>query len=201
MLEVTSASTRHNDERRKRDVYAALGVREYFLYDPRAEWLAPPLQGWSKWGHDFRPDYRYVGRFIREKAGDEPTPPVLCLTAATAKPDVVVDVTSHFRDELGIELTVFDGGVQRTNLEFVVVPTTGGGAEVPVAHFIEWLVEWGRDARRRQRGLLLSTAHRAYSGSLPPGAMTQSAVGSIDRDPGRWDAYVVPFSLVAGHRR
>ena len=46
VLEVTSASTRRADERRKRDVYAALGVREYFLYDPRAEWLAPPLQGW-----------------------------------------------------------------------------------------------------------------------------------------------------------
>jgi len=38
---------------------------------------------------------------------------------------------------------------------------TGGGAEVPVEHFIEWLAEWGRDVRRRQRGLLLSTAHRA----------------------------------------
>ena len=46
VLEVTSASTRRNDERRKRDVYAALGVREYFLYDPRAEYLTPPLQGW-----------------------------------------------------------------------------------------------------------------------------------------------------------
>ena len=45
VLEVTSKSTRGNDERRKRAVYAALGVREYFLYDPRAEWLAPPLQG------------------------------------------------------------------------------------------------------------------------------------------------------------
>ena len=37
----------------------------------------------------------------------------------------------------------------------------GGGAEVPVNHFIEWLAEWGRDVRRRQRGLLLLTAHRA----------------------------------------
>ena len=46
VLEVTSASTRGNDERRKRDVYASLGVREYFLYDPRAEYLTPPLQGW-----------------------------------------------------------------------------------------------------------------------------------------------------------
>ena len=36
-----------------------------------------------------------------------------------------------------------------------------GGAETPVAHAIEWLAEWSRDARRRQRGLLLSTAHRA----------------------------------------
>ena len=34
-------------------------------------------------------------------------------------------------------------------------------AEMPVDHFIEWLAEWGRDVRRRQRGLLLLTAHRA----------------------------------------
>ena len=54
VLEVTSASTRGNDERRKRDVYAALGVREYFLYDPRAEWLAPPLQGWRLHEGEYR---------------------------------------------------------------------------------------------------------------------------------------------------
>ena len=36
-----------------------------------------------------------------------------------------------------------------------------GGSEVPVDHFVEWLAEWGREARRRQRGLLLLTAHRA----------------------------------------
>ena len=36
-----------------------------------------------------------------------------------------------------------------------------GGTETPLEHFIEWLAEWGRDVRRRQRGLLLLTAHRA----------------------------------------
>ena len=36
-----------------------------------------------------------------------------------------------------------------------------GGAETPLDHFTEWLAEWGRDIRRRQRGLLLLTAHRA----------------------------------------
>ena len=36
-----------------------------------------------------------------------------------------------------------------------------GGGETTVDHFIEWLAEWGREIRRRQRGLLLLTAHRA----------------------------------------
>ena len=36
-----------------------------------------------------------------------------------------------------------------------------GGAETAVDQFVEWLAEWARDVRRRQRGLLLLTAHRA----------------------------------------
>ena len=55
VLEVTSASTRRNDERRKRDVYAALGVAEYFLYDPRAEYLTPALQGFRLQDGAYRP--------------------------------------------------------------------------------------------------------------------------------------------------
>jgi ATP-dependent DNA helicase RecQ len=34
-------------------------------------------------------------------------------------------------------------------------------AELPAAHFREWLAEWGQEARRRQTALLLTTAHRA----------------------------------------
>jgi ATP-dependent DNA helicase RecQ len=34
-------------------------------------------------------------------------------------------------------------------------------AELPADQFREWLAEWSRDARRRQRGLMLLTAHRA----------------------------------------
>ncbi len=88
-------------------------------------WVLDEAHCLSSWGHDFRPDYRYVGRFIREKAGEGPIPPVLCLTA-TAKPDVVGDIARHFRNELGIELAVFDGGAERANLAFEVIPTTGG---------------------------------------------------------------------------
>ena len=36
-----------------------------------------------------------------------------------------------------------------------------GGTETALDYFIEWLAEWGREFRRRQGGLLLTTAHRA----------------------------------------
>ena len=88
-------------------------------------WVLDEAHCLSRWGHDFRPDYRYVGRFIRNRAGAGPVPPVLCLTA-TAKPDVTEDIVRHFRDKLGIDVQVFDGGAERTNLTFEVIPTSGG---------------------------------------------------------------------------
>ena len=88
-------------------------------------WVLDEAHCVSQWGHDFRPDYRYVGRFIREKAGEGRIPPVLCLTA-TARPGVVEDVKRHFREKVGVELKVFDGGSERPNLTFEVMPTSGG---------------------------------------------------------------------------
>ncbi len=107
------------EQLRSRSLRRALDQREI------GGWVLDEAHCLSRWGHDFRPDYRYVGKFIRKKAGDEPVPPVLCLTA-TAKPDVVKDIARHFRDRLGTELEVFDGGAERTNLTFEVIPTTGG---------------------------------------------------------------------------
>ena len=48
-------------------------------------WVVDEAHCVSKWGHDFRPDYRYIARFIREYSGDSEVAPLLCLTA-TAKP-------------------------------------------------------------------------------------------------------------------
>ena len=104
------------EQLRSRTVKRVLQQREIGM------WVLDEAHCLSKWGHDFRPDYRYVARFIRKHAVDAP---VLCLTA-TAKPDVKEEIVSYFRNNLGIALTVFDGGSHRTNLEFAVVPTTSG---------------------------------------------------------------------------
>ena len=104
------------EQLRSRAVRRVLDQREV------GTWVLDEAHCLSRWGHDFRPDYRYIARFICEKAPDGQ---IVCLTA-TAKPEVREDIHTHFRDKLDIDLTVFNGGAQRTNLEFVVVPTTGG---------------------------------------------------------------------------
>ena len=143
-------------------------------------WVLDEAHCLSRWGHDFRPDYRYVGRFIREKAGDEPVPPVLCLTA-TAKPDVTDDIARHFRDKLGIELTVFDGGAEHSNLTFEVFPTSGGEKFGHIHQVLESYLPWdGSDgaivycATRRQSEevaeflQLKGMAAEHYHAGLPP---------------------------------
>ncbi len=45
VLEVTSKSTVSEDQGIKKGLYAYLGVKEYFQYDPTADYLKPSLQG------------------------------------------------------------------------------------------------------------------------------------------------------------
>ena len=47
VLEVTSKSTRRNDQVTKRALYEWMGVSEYVLYDPLGEYLSPSLQGFA----------------------------------------------------------------------------------------------------------------------------------------------------------
>ncbi|WP_254565350.1 Uma2 family endonuclease [Oscillatoria sp. HE19RPO] len=45
VLEITSRSTRSQDQGAKKGIYAFLGVSEYFQYDPTGDYLRPRLQG------------------------------------------------------------------------------------------------------------------------------------------------------------
>ncbi|MCA0239502.1 MAG: RecQ family ATP-dependent DNA helicase [Proteobacteria bacterium] len=93
-------------------------------------WVFDEAHCLSKWGHDFRPDYLYVSRYIRKRQRQPPAP-VFCFTA-TAKPDVVHDICRHFEQQLGMPLARLQGGVQRKNLHYEVhaVPTA---AKYPAA--------------------------------------------------------------------
>ena len=53
VFEITSRSIRLEDKGNKRALYAMLGVHEYFMFDPLAEYLKPPLQGFRLVGEEF----------------------------------------------------------------------------------------------------------------------------------------------------
>lgn len=55
VIEVTSASTRTDDLGSKKGLYAVLGVREYFIFDPLREYLPAGLRGFQLAGEDYIP--------------------------------------------------------------------------------------------------------------------------------------------------
>lgn len=73
-------------------------------------WVFDEAHCLSQWGHDFRPDYVYTARYIRELAAEQqvPFPTVVCVTA-TAKDDVKREIVKHFQDHVGIGLGRVDG--------------------------------------------------------------------------------------------
>jgi Uma2 family endonuclease len=63
VIEVTSKSTRREDQEKKRDLYRdVLGVVEYFLFDPLGEYLKPPLQGYRLVDGEYAPIEPVDGR-------------------------------------------------------------------------------------------------------------------------------------------
>ena len=77
----------------------------------------------SKWGHDFRPDYLALATFLRDIVPPPPYPePQIACFTATAKQDVRDEVLEYFRTEMGRDLVLFEGGHERPNLRFDVIP-------------------------------------------------------------------------------
>ncbi|MBO4811505.1 MAG: RecQ family ATP-dependent DNA helicase [Prevotella sp.] len=77
----------------------------------------------SAWGQDFRVDYLYIGKFIREyqqKKGCKQAIPVSCFTA-TAKPKVIQDICDYFKQTLWLNLDIYASKATRTNLHYVVI--------------------------------------------------------------------------------
>jgi ATP-dependent DNA helicase RecQ len=105
------------EQLRNRSFIAAISGREI------GAWVFDEAHCLSKWGHDFRPDYLYSIRFIREFAQKEKTriPPVQCFTA-TAKKDVTSEIVDLLQSELGLKVMQFAGGHERTNLQYEVWP-------------------------------------------------------------------------------
>lgn len=52
-FEFTSLTSQQRDTIQKPKIYAGIGVKEYFIYDPQQEFLKPPLQGFRLVGDEY----------------------------------------------------------------------------------------------------------------------------------------------------
>lgn len=86
----------------------------------------------STWGHDFRVDYLYIATFIK-KIQDESLKskaiPISCFTA-TAKKEVVEDISKYFLEKLGIQMDIITTDTRRKNLSFFVHDCKGHHAKM-----------------------------------------------------------------------
>ena len=55
IFEMTSKGTQQEDQDYKFRLYAQLGIQEYWLFDPKGEWLASPLMGYQLVTEDYVP--------------------------------------------------------------------------------------------------------------------------------------------------
>ena len=70
VIEITSASTRQEDLKKKFEVYRTeIRVREYFLFDPLDDYLSPRLQGFRLTGEQYVPIEAADGRLPSEEMG------------------------------------------------------------------------------------------------------------------------------------
>ena len=99
------------------------GFRKAIAQRRIGAWIFDEAHCLSKWGNDFRPDYLYAARFIREFTGEGELAPIGCFTA-TGKPDVLEDICQHFENHLGVQFSRFIGTPERPNLSFDVLPCT-----------------------------------------------------------------------------
>lgn len=104
----------------------SIGIRALLQERPPALWVIDEVHCISQWGHDFRPDYRYIPKYIHELYRDrQSAAPFLALMTATATVAVREDIKALFASNgLGVSREIVSSST-RDNLTYNLIPTSG----------------------------------------------------------------------------
>ena len=97
-------------------------IERLFLGRNIARFVIDEAHCFSAWGQNFRVDYLYIGDFIKALETQKNLTtriPVSCFTA-TAKPQVIEDISTYFMEKLGLKLDLITSNASRTNLHYKV---------------------------------------------------------------------------------
>jgi len=105
-------------------------IRTLLQERPPALWVIDEAHCISEWGQSFRPDYRYIPKFIQELYEQRQLPlPRLALMTATATARVREDIKKLFTSyQLSIGCEIISSHL-RSNLEYEVISASGRNKE------------------------------------------------------------------------
>ncbi|MBW4494353.1 MAG: RecQ family ATP-dependent DNA helicase [Oscillatoria princeps RMCB-10] len=118
-------------------------IRTLLEERPPALWAIDEAHCISEWGHDFRPDYYYIPKFIRELYQELELPvPLMALTTATATVKVREGIKSLFAEQ-GLEIAskIIAESSTRDNLEYRVIPVSGNKEQLLIQE-VQDTVSW-----------------------------------------------------------
>jgi Uma2 family endonuclease len=137
VFEITSSSTRHKDTRKKRPIYERiLRVPEYYLFDPRGDYLKPRLLGFLLVDGQYQPMELVEGRLHSDLLG-------LDL-------EVMGETLRFYDPEAGAYLPTVEELAQRTEAEARRAETEAHRAEAAEAEIARLRAEL--DSLRRKKG-------------------------------------------------
>ncbi len=103
----------------------SLSIRTLLRDRPPVLWVIDEAHCITQWGHDFRPDYRYIPKFIKELYTEQGrSRPRLALLTATATLKVQQDICELFTEH-GFNLQLIPAStMSRNNLDYQVIPAS-----------------------------------------------------------------------------
>lgn len=138
----------------------SLSIRALLQERPPALWVIDEAHCISQWGHDFRPDYRYVPKFIEELYQEKQlSMPRLALMTATATAAVRDDIKKLFvKQGLEIRQEILSSS-NRENLEYQVIRCNGSNKE-------QLILKHVKEAVRESKCVLIYTTTRKNAEKL-----------------------------------
>ena len=123
----------------------SISIRSLLRDRPPALWVIDEAHCISQWGHDFRPDYLYIPKFIREVTREWPSaPPLLTLVTATATQAVIHDVQDVFSAHgFAVGPIIRSPSTRRSNLHYAVIPSVANKQQALIGKVREVLASSG----------------------------------------------------------
>lgn len=102
----------------------SLSIRTLLKERPPILWVIDEAHCITQWGHDFRPDYRYIPKFIKELYTEQGRSlPRLALLTATATVKVQQDICQLFTEHGLKPQPMTASNMSRSNLDYQVIST------------------------------------------------------------------------------